>query len=80
LIALTLTVSPLLVDPLDLCPFPDSVTQHSSHTTWTGAVLTLRAGGALVVMDLTGMENFQLWYDEPEARAPGLHSTLELNA
>jgi hypothetical protein len=26
---------------------------------WRG---TLRAGGALMVMDLTGNENFQLWY------------------
>jgi hypothetical protein len=32
---------------------------------WRG---TVRAGGALMVMDLTGNENFQLWY---EARPPG---------
>ena len=35
---------------------------------WRG---TWRAGGALMVMDLTGNENFQLWY---ETRAP--HSTV----
>jgi hypothetical protein len=30
-----------------------------------------------MVMDLTGNDNFQLWY---EARVPGFHSTFELNA
>jgi hypothetical protein len=34
---------------------------------WRGPRGTLRAGGALMVMDLSGNENFQLWY---EARAP----------
>lgn len=29
---------------------------------WRGR---LRAGGALMVMDLTGNENFQLWYEVP---------------
>jgi hypothetical protein len=41
---------------------------------WRG---TLRAGGALMVMDLTGNENFQLWY---EARAPSFHSAFGFSA